>query len=104
MSEAGRKRNRGRAARVRSRAGSVVAQRPWRQPTRPYAPIQVLSDDQLELIHERSLDILEQIGVEVLLDEAVDIYRQAGAKVGTCLLYTSPSPRDQRGSRMPSSA
>ena len=24
--------------------------------------------------------------------------------VKTCLLYTSPSPRDQRGSRMPSSA
>ena len=24
--------------------------------------------------------------------------------VETCLLYTSPSPRDQRGSRMPSSA
>ena len=26
------------------------------------------------------------------------------AGVQTCLLYTSPSPRDQRGSRMPSSA
>ena len=25
-------------------------------------------------------------------------------KAETCLLYTSPSPRDQRGSRMPSSA
>ena len=25
-------------------------------------------------------------------------------EVGSCLLYTSPSPRDQRGSRMPSSA
>ena len=24
--------------------------------------------------------------------------------MGSCLLYTSPSPRDQRGSRMPSSA
>ena len=24
--------------------------------------------------------------------------------ITTCLLYTSPSPRDQRGSRMPSSA
>ena len=24
--------------------------------------------------------------------------------IDTCLLYTSPSPRDQRGSRMPSSA
>ena len=27
-----------------------------------------------------------------------------GAIPGSCLLYTSPSPRDQRGSRMPSSA
>ena len=27
-----------------------------------------------------------------------------GATVGTCLLYTSPSPRDKRQSRMPSSA
>ena len=27
-----------------------------------------------------------------------------GALTGGCLLYTSPSPRDQRGSRMPSSA
>ena len=27
-----------------------------------------------------------------------------GANALTCLLYTSPSPRDQRGSRMPSSA
>ena len=27
-----------------------------------------------------------------------------GYKSWTCLLYTSPSPRDQRGSRMPSSA
>ena len=26
------------------------------------------------------------------------------ALIKTCLLYTSPSPRDQRGSRMPSSA
>ena len=28
----------------------------------------------------------------------------ASKKIYTCLLYTSPSPRDQRGSRMPSSA
>ena len=26
------------------------------------------------------------------------------ADISNCLLYTSPSPRDQRGSRMPSSA
>ena len=28
----------------------------------------------------------------------------AGSKVYTCLLYTSPSPRDRQKSRMPSSA
>ena len=27
-----------------------------------------------------------------------------GSEFESCLLYTSPSPRDQRGSRMPSSA
>ena len=30
--------------------------------------------------------------------------RLTGIVTTTCLLYTSPSPRDQRGSRMPSSA
>ena len=32
-----------------------------------------------------------------------DVYVSLG-QVKNCLLYTSPSPRDQRGSRMPSSA
>ena len=31
-----------------------------------------------------------------------DMYH--GGREDVCLLYTSPSPRDQRGSRMPSSA
>ena len=32
------------------------------------------------------------------------IAQAIGRGAPTCLLYTSPSPRDQRGSRMPSSA
>ena len=31
-------------------------------------------------------------------------FKIAAMLAGFCLLYTSPSPRDQRGSRMPSSA
>ena len=31
-------------------------------------------------------------------------FSTTGVRSITCLLYTSPSPRDQRGSRMPSSA
>ena len=34
----------------------------------------------------------------------VNTLLQNAARWATCLLYTSPSPRDQRGSRMPSSA
>ena len=39
-------------------------------------------------------------------DDIVDIYQVCFPlePVKNCLLYTSPSPRDQRGSRMPSSA
>ena len=41
-------------------------------------------------------------------EEAIELAKTKGVKMpdGTscCLLYTSPSPRDQRGSRMPSSA
>ena len=35
---------------------------------------------------------------------ACDVVSKNVGRPGYCLLYTSPSPRDQRGSRMPSSA
>ena len=39
-----------------------------------------------------------------LTKEICKDFFNCGVDVITCLLYTSPSPRDQRGSRMPSSA
>ena len=36
--------------------------------------------------------------------EAISLGNEEKATANCCLLYTSPSPRDQRGSRMPSSA
>ena len=38
------------------------------------------------------------------LQDVADLHDKVLADGNTCLLYTSPSPRDQRGSRMPSSA
>ena len=37
-------------------------------------------------------------------DDTRALVQRSFKKLGHCLLYTSPSPRDQRGSRMPSSA
>ena len=41
-------------------------------------------------------------GVSLSMPELIEAKEQGATLV--CLLYTSPSPRDQRGSRMPSSA
>ena len=41
------------------------------------------------------------MNIEARLRELIG---DAAGRLHTCLLYTSPSPRDQRGSRMPSSA
>ena len=42
--------------------------------------------------------------VDVALDVVHLLVSMKSERINTCLLYTSPSPRDQRGSRMPSSA
>ena len=50
-------------------------------------------------------DILKQITEGLSGDAEQDIaYLNEQATAYSCLLYTSPSPRDKRQSRMPSSA
>ena len=41
---------------------------------------------------------------EFVAHPSIDLLGVPNGPVVVCLLYTSPSPRDQRGSRMPSSA
>ena len=43
-------------------------------------------------------------GLGLLMDVFTPRKQNGAGVIWTCLLYTSPSPRDQRGSRMPSSA
>ena len=58
-----------------------ISQRPWKQLSRPYEPIRILSDDQVAAIHETALMILEEIGMRVLEPRARAFYRSAGADV-----------------------
>ena len=64
-------------------------------------------------INTNSFAELQKLGIEtsqldVLDSSTLNSFAQRYASVdilfNCCLLYTSPSPRDQRGSRMPSSA
>ena len=47
----------------------------------PYAPIEALDDDALERIHDASMRILEDIGLEILNEKALGLYEQDGARV-----------------------
>ena len=86
------------------------------------ASYNALSADHLEYLDEPGVEAMAAAGTAaVLLPGAfytlretqhppVDLFRKHGVPIAIatdcnpCLLYTSPSPRDQRGSRMPSSA
>ena len=63
----------------------------------------IVEANEIKCFQEKMVDrttVLEDVGnmCDLTKRDFKSIY------TGTCLLYTSPSPRDQRGSRMPSSA
>jgi trimethylamine--corrinoid protein Co-methyltransferase len=63
------------------RAAPGIDQLPWRRLVNPFRPVEILSADQVEVIHRASLRILSEIGMEVLGDRALDAFRHAGASV-----------------------
>ena len=63
------------------RTSGGVQRLPWRTLTNPYRPVEILSADQIETIHQASLRILSEVGLEVLGDRAIDLLARAGAQV-----------------------
>jgi len=60
---------------------SPLLQLPFRPPTNPLPPLEIVPPEQLERLYLASLDILENIGLDFLDEEALDIWQRAGAKV-----------------------
>ena len=58
-----------------------ISQLPWTQVSNPYAPVEVLSAEQVEVIHRASLRLLAEVGVRVLDDTARALFAGAGARV-----------------------
>ena len=51
------------------------------QPRSRFAPVELVSRDELESIHRAALTVLQEIGIDILHDEAKAILREAGADV-----------------------
>ncbi|XDA97415.1 trimethylamine methyltransferase family protein [Sulfitobacter sp. LCG007] len=92
------RRRRSRAARV----PGALRQPPFGQVPRAYAPIEVISDDQVETIHDAALQLLAQVGLRVLSGEARERYRGAGAGIEDDLVRFPPGMVDELLSTVPS--
>ena len=80
--DSARSRRRGRRrGREREPRSAVPVQRPWRQPRRSFAPVDLVSEDEIETIHQTSLRILAEIGIDILHPEARRLLAEAGAEV-----------------------
>lgn len=78
---ASNRRRRGKSLKDRAAVQSGLPQLPWRQVVNPYPPMEILSADQVEAIHQTSLRILEELGIELMSQTARDHFRRAGADV-----------------------
>ncbi|TNE35487.1 MAG: methyltransferase [Alphaproteobacteria bacterium] len=74
-------RSSGRRARRGSRTRSSFVQLPRQKVVNTIKPLEIISEDQLEAIHNASLDILETIGIMVRHPEAREILKNEGQKV-----------------------
>lgn len=69
--------------RTRRGGGAPPAKRKvdYRHLRNPFPPVSVFSDDRIEAIHEAALDVLERLGIKVLLPAARHAYKAGGATV-----------------------
>ncbi|MEO1161666.1 MAG: trimethylamine methyltransferase family protein, partial [Pseudomonadota bacterium] len=76
-----RRGNARRAAAAGDAGQAMLVQQPAGQARLAFEPARVVSDDELESLHLASLEVLEAIGIDVMLPEACDYFERAGASV-----------------------
>ena len=76
-----RRRSGGRAANTAKRTAGMTEQMPWRLPVNTDRPTEPLTEEGVAAIHDGAMRILEEIGIEFLNEEAIGIFREAGATV-----------------------
>ncbi len=69
------RRRRGRTSH-QDNAGSTARQKNYRLLRNPFTPQTVFSHDEIAAIHDTALRVLEELGIKVLLPEAIEIYKK----------------------------
>ena len=72
-------RRRGRAAKRADTAPKRITD--YRNLQNPFPVMNVFTEDRIEAMHETALDVLERLGIKVLLPEARKLFKAAGARV-----------------------
>ena len=65
----------------REKAGASIAQLQWEAVRNPYAPMEILSPDQMQDLHDTSIRILKELGIKVMGANVRALFAAAGAKI-----------------------
>lgn len=77
-----------RTGRRRSKAGPTETRKvDYRNLRNPFPPASAFTEDRIEAIHNMSLRVLEELGIKVLLPEARELYRAAGARIKDDMVF-----------------
>ncbi|MBT4890617.1 MAG: trimethylamine methyltransferase family protein [Rhodospirillales bacterium] len=94
-----------RSGRANARDKSEINQMPWAQLTNRLKPTEVLSQDEVENIHQNSLRLLAEVGMVMHDPKAREILKRAGCDVDTDTLRVRFDPAfiDEQIAKAPSS-
>lgn len=84
-----------------ARSPNAIPQPPFGQVPRAYDPIRVLSEDQVEAIHQTALKLLSTQGMRVLNGTALDHFHRAGARIEGQMVYPDPGLIEERLKTVP---
>lgn len=63
------------------RSGTGIPQLPWQRVVNPYAPMELLTPEQMDRLHATSMRILSELGIRVMGSTVMDLFARAGAIV-----------------------
>ena len=86
-----------------NRAPQAVPQRPFGQVPRRLAPVEVISADQVEAIHQAALRVLDETGMRVLDGAARERFHAAGARVDDLMVRLDAGLVQERLKTVPAS-